>query len=128
VANRPLWRKGFDLVEGAAGRRLEDLVRTGGFAQALGLAARARADVAAAVERRTRGALHLFNLPAASDVTRLRRQVAALDHEVRRLTATLERSERAQRRQEEAGDAGGQPGRPGRARPSGRAAQRPPRT
>src|SRR4051794_18242757 len=90
----PLWRKGFDVVEGAAGRRLEDLVRTGGFAEALGLAARARAGLERAVERRTRRALHLFNLPAAGDVTQLRRQVAALDHEVRRLTAALERAER----------------------------------
>jgi len=134
-ADTSLLRKGFDVVEGAAGRRLEEFVRTGTFAEALGLATRARAGLEREVERRTRRALHVFNLPAASDVTRLRRQVASLDHEVRRLTAALERAQRADRRDEEAPDAGDRTQRGGaraggaaRPRPARRAPQRPPRS
>jgi hypothetical protein len=112
----PQWRKAFDLVEGAAGSRLEELARTGAFAQALGLATRARTMAGRTVEARSRRALHLFNLPAASDVTRLRRQVASLDREVRRLTATLEHERRVGRHDEEDADARDRTGGTGRAR------------
>jgi phage host-nuclease inhibitor protein Gam len=40
--------------------------------------------------------LHLFNLPARTDIQRLRRQVGALDREVRRLSAELDQQARQQ--------------------------------
>ena len=57
---------------------------------AFGDALTARAAAAAAatqheVERRTRRALHLVNLPTATDVRRLSEQVAALQRELREL-------------------------------------------
>jgi hypothetical protein len=40
--------------------------------------------------------LHLFNLPARADIQRLRRQVGAVDREVRRLSAELDQQARQQ--------------------------------
>ena len=110
--DKPLFWKAFDAAERAVGPRLEEAVRSGPFLDALGVAARVQARVRHDVERRSRRLLHLVNLPAASDVTHLRRQVAQLDRELRRLTAALERVE------EEHDD------RPG-PRPARRRAQRP---
>jgi cell division protein FtsB len=42
-------------------------------------------------ERQSARALHLLNLPAAADVRRLSRQVAALQREVRELSRERER-------------------------------------
>jgi hypothetical protein len=40
--------------------------------------------------------LHLFNLPARTDIQRLRRQVGAVDREVPRLSAELDQQARQQ--------------------------------
>jgi hypothetical protein len=144
AAGKPLWRRAFDAAEGPLGARLEELVRTGAFSEAIGLAARTRAGLQRALDSRTSRVWHLLNLPAASDVTRLRRQVAALDHELRRLTLELEHARRQAAagggerpnadRDEEAPDAGdpageraARPRRPAGPRPAGRRAQRAPR-
>jgi hypothetical protein len=86
-----VWRA-VDAAERAIAPRSEEAARSGPFLDVVGLAARAQARLRRDVERRSRGVWHLLNLPAASDVTRLRRQVAALDHELRRVSAALERT------------------------------------
>jgi hypothetical protein len=131
--DKPLLWKLFDTAEQAVAPRLEELVRTEGFAQALGLAARSQAAVRRGLEARSRRVWHLVNLPAGSDVAHLRRQIAQLDRELREVRRTLERAE-ARRSNEEDEDAptpgaGGAP-RARRAagpRPAGRRAQRAPR-
>ena len=91
--DKPLFWKAFDAAERTVGPRLEEAVRSGPFLEALGVAARVQSRVRSDVERRSRRLWHLVNLPAASDVAHLRRQVAQLDRELRRVTAALERTE-----------------------------------
>jgi hypothetical protein len=88
--DKPLWRQAFDTAERAVAPHLEQAVQTPAFAQALALAGHARAEARRWTERRTSALWHLVNLPAGSDVRRLREQVAALERQVRQLNAALE--------------------------------------
>ena len=91
-SGKPLLWKVFDAVEGAVAPRLEEAVRSDAFLGGLGLAARAQAAAKRTVEARARAIWHLVNLPAGSDVARLRREVAALDRELRRVSVSLDRA------------------------------------
>ncbi len=90
MAGKPLWRAGYDRVERAAAPPLERLVASPAFAEAVTAAMRLNSHIRRWAERRTRRLWHLANLPAGSDVARLHEQVASLDRQVRRLTASLE--------------------------------------
>jgi hypothetical protein len=87
--SKPAWRRLFDAVEGRAAPPIEKGVRTDVFNDAITVIYRTRRGVQRHVERQTRRALHMANLPAASDVTRLSAQVAALHRDVRALERTL---------------------------------------
>src|SRR4051812_24094332 len=89
---RPLWRQGFDAVDGAVGPRLTALVNSDGFAVAVGVATRTQSAVRRRTERATRRMLHLWNLPAGSDVTRILNEIGSLQQQVRDLTRELNRS------------------------------------
>ena len=88
---RSLLARGWKAVERELSPRADELVETSQFARAVGLItganSHARRQAAAGIGR----VWHLLNLPTASDVARLRRQVGALDHELRSLTLQLER-------------------------------------
>lgn len=92
-----LWKRAFDAGERAIGPRLEQGVQTPAFATAVGIVGGLRRTVDKALERRSRQLLHLANLPAATDVRRLRRQVADLDREIRLLRDLLEAQSRPDR-------------------------------
>ena len=81
MPDKALWRRAYDAVERPVGSRLEVAVQTDTFADAAGLMLRARAGIARQVERTTRHALHRVNLPAASDVARLREQIGELNRD-----------------------------------------------
>ena len=66
-------------------RPVEAAARSDAFGDALTLAWRLRGRAQREVEKQSRRALHLVNLPAATDVRRLSEQVAALRREVREL-------------------------------------------
>ena len=119
MADKPILRRAFDRVEGPLGSVLQDVAASGRFAEALGVATRARAELKRELERQTRRVWHLANLPAGSDVANLRRQVAALDRELRQVRRALEQAER--RRE---GERDG----PARSRQAGRRSQRTPRS
>ena len=84
-SNPPGWRKAFDAVERRVARPIESGVRTDAFNDVMTVVFRTRRGLQRAIERQMRHALHLANLPAATDVKRLSEQVAALHHEVRAL-------------------------------------------
>jgi polyhydroxyalkanoate synthesis regulator phasin len=84
-ADRPLWRRAFDAVDGRVGRSVEDVVRSDVFADAVSTALRLQRRAHREAERQTRRVLHTFNVPAATDVKRLSQQLAALQREVRAL-------------------------------------------
>lgn len=85
MAGKPLWRRAFDTVDRRIATPVEAATRSDVFGDALTLAWRLRGRAQRELERRTRSALHLVNLPAATDVQRLSEQVAALRREVREL-------------------------------------------
>jgi hypothetical protein len=116
----PLWRQAFDVAERAVTPRVEAVVRTDHFARGAALATQAQAFAWKQVENVTSRLWHVINLPAGSDVARLRAQIGALDREVRRLTLKLEQhsppgavtpvetpSDRGKSNSEESADAGG---------------------
>ncbi|WP_089303996.1 hypothetical protein [Geodermatophilus pulveris] len=86
----PLWRQAFDAVERRVTPQAEEFVRSETFAVGAALARRAVTAARGGVRGVTTGFWHLVDLPAASDVSRLRAQVGALDREVRRLALQLE--------------------------------------
>jgi hypothetical protein len=81
----PQWRRGFDLVEREAARKIAEVSASDAFAIAFGLTRRVRRQIAGQTERTSRHLLHVLNLPAGSDVTRLLGQIASLEREVRAL-------------------------------------------
>lgn len=87
MADRPRWRRAFDRAERAVGEPLEELTSTEGFAAALARIAALRRELRRRVRGVTASVLHLANLPAQSDVARLSRQLASLEHQVRELRA-----------------------------------------
>ncbi len=126
----PLWRQAFDAAERAVAPRAEELVRSEYFSLATALVRRAQTVAGRSVQGLSARAWHLVNLPAGSDISRLRAQIGALDREVRRLTVQLENERRRPRAAadatpEEPDADGAQPTSGPRPRPARRRAQRP---
>jgi hypothetical protein len=90
----PLWRQAYDAVDKAVTPKAEALVRTPGFALGAALTRRAQTMARGSARGLSARAWHLLNLPAGSDVSRLRAQIGALDREVRRLNLQLENERR----------------------------------
>jgi hypothetical protein len=118
VAQGPVWRSAFNAVEQVVSPRIEWLVKSEGFAVAVGLAQTVQRDMVRRSERISRRAWHLLNLPAGSDVNRLLAQMGSVQRQVRELEKRVE--DAAQGWPEEV-ILGGPPGRPdggSRAHPS----------
>ena len=122
MADRPAWRRVFDRAERAIGGPLEQMIDTRRFAKALVLTFRAQGIAYGLMERNTRMLLHLWNMPARTDIKRLNRQVAILATEVRRLAEDLERKEVAANRKPAARNGSAQKGAPARKPASGKPA------
>ena len=117
MSRLPLWRQVYDRIERAVAPRLEAGVRTGMFASTLATATKARAELnrrgsqlTGRLGRVSAGGLHLVNLPAADDVTRLRVEIRDLDRRVRDLTRQLDQAEREERADDRDGKSGGDAG------------------
>ena len=135
----PLWRQAFDAAERAVAPRAEDLVRSEYFSLATAVVRRARTVAGRSVQGLSARAWHLVNLPAGSDISRLRAQIGSLDREVRRLTIALEQERRRAAARagsprptttpttEDSDADGAQPADGARPRPARRRAQRPAR-
>ena len=112
---QPRWRQGFDAAERAVGPRLQTLVNDERFAIGVGLLTQAQRAIQQRTERQMRRTLHLFNLPAGSDVTRILNELGKLQREVRELSKQV-----ATVRKEVADAGGGGGDRPARPRAAGR--------
>ena len=88
------WRRAFDVVERNVSPRVESVVHSDEFAQMTALVTRVRRLAGKRANAIAASAWHLVNLPASTDVQRLRRQVGELDREVRRLSLQLDRDAR----------------------------------
>jgi hypothetical protein len=130
VSDAPLWRQAFDAVEQRVTPHADRLVRTPGFARGVTLLRRTQLLARDTVQGASARAWHLVNLPAGSDVARLRAQLGALDREVRRLNLQLENERRpsgSPTAEEESHAHPAQPADGPRPGPARRRAQRPPR-
>jgi hypothetical protein len=96
MTDKPKWRRTYDAVEGMAAPQLEALVRTDQFSHTTAVTARTRRLITDQVNGVAARFWHLLNLPAGTDIQRLRIQVGALDREVRRLSLELDRQARQQ--------------------------------
>ena len=85
------WRQAYNAVERNVSPRVEALVHTDEFARTTAVIARARRLAGNRVNAIAARVWHLMNLPASTDLQRLRIQVGALDREVRRLSLQLDR-------------------------------------
>jgi hypothetical protein len=94
MIDTPGWRRAFDAVERTVSPRVEALVHSDDFARMTAVIARSRRLAGSRANAITARVWHLMNLPASTDVRRLRMQVGALDREIRRLSVQLDRDSR----------------------------------
>jgi hypothetical protein len=80
------WLRAFKRVERTIGDPLERVAESPAAIEAMIRSSGLRRDVELRAERVLRFYLHLFNLPALSDVRRLSQQVAYLERRVRELS------------------------------------------
>ncbi|WP_448609883.1 hypothetical protein [Geodermatophilus sp. URMC 60] len=130
MSETPLWRQAFDAVERRVTPHADELVRSEAFTVGAALTRRAVTVARETARGATTRFWHLIDLPAGTDVSRLRAQVGALDREVRRLTLQLEAARRETERSrtpEESDADSAQPADGPRPRPARRRTQRPAR-
>lgn len=87
--DKPWLRQLYDSVERRITPPLEEFVRTDRYAELTAALGQLQGMVTGGVRGATTSFWHLLNLPAGTDVQRLRRQIGALDREVRRLRLEL---------------------------------------
>lgn len=89
-ANQPLWLKVVHRVERAVGEPVESAVRSDTYFDAVTVINRARRKAIGAVEGVSRRGLHLLNLPAGTDVRRMREQLSRMERRLEQLTDEVE--------------------------------------
>ena len=77
--SRPLWLKVVHKVERAIGEPVESAVHSDTYFDAIAGAMRLRRKAIGAVEGVSRRCLHLFNLPAGTDLRRVREQLSRME-------------------------------------------------
>lgn len=95
-ANQPLWLRAVLRVERAVGEPIEAAVRSETYFDLVSTTTRVRRKVGGAAEGVSRRCLHLLNLPAGSDIRRLRQQLARMERRLNELShdiADLDESE-----------------------------------
>lgn len=79
------WREIYDEWEKAVAPGLQQFTASDGFRDFMAASAKVTSALTAEFERASRRWLHFWNLPAATDVRKLRQQVAAVDRELKGL-------------------------------------------
>jgi hypothetical protein len=85
----PLWLKTVYRLERAIGGPIESAVHSNTYFDLVAQANRARARAGGAVEGVSRRGLHLLNLPAGTDIRRVREQLARMERRMNALTDEL---------------------------------------
>lgn len=93
----------YDAVERAVTPGVESAVRSGELATVGRLVHRTRRVIGSQIDAVCGRLLHLANLPTASDVRRLRRQLGEMDFELRQLRLELAARDRERASREAAG-------------------------
>ncbi len=79
------WREIYNEWEKAVAPGLQQFAASDGFRDFMAASAKVTSALTAEFERASRRWLHFWNLPAATDVRKLRQQVAAVDRELKGL-------------------------------------------
>ena len=90
--DQPLWLQLILRFERAIGVPVESAVRSDAYFDLVAHANRMRARLTELTEGLTQEWLHLFNLPAASDVRRLREQLGRVERQLGELAKDMDRS------------------------------------
>jgi hypothetical protein len=87
--SKPLWLRAVHRVERTVGGPVEAAVRSETYFDAVARVTRTRRSVTGAVEGVSRRCLHLANLPAGTDVRRLREQLSRMERRLNRVSEQL---------------------------------------
>jgi hypothetical protein len=88
-SNQPLWLRAVYRLERAVGAPIESAVRSDTYFDIVAVVTRASAKTRRTAEGASRRALHLVNLPAGSDVRRLREQLSRMERRLNELTEEI---------------------------------------
>ena len=86
----PLWLQAVYRVERAIGGPIESAVHSDTYFDVVAQASRARAKAVGAVEGVSRRGLHLLNLPAGTDIRRVREQLSRMERRINQLSERVE--------------------------------------
>lgn len=86
------WRRAFNAWEKAVAPGLEDFTASREFRDTMAVVTKLNAAARRQAERNTRMWLHALNLPTATDVRKLRRQLSSLEKEVAGLRKAAEKA------------------------------------
>jgi hypothetical protein len=84
--SQPLWLRAVYRLERAIGEPIEAAVRSDTYFDVVAHAMRARSSAVGAAEGISRRCLHLLNLPAGTDVRRVREQLARMERRLQTLS------------------------------------------
>src|ERR1700761_8413141 len=87
--DQPLWRGAVLRVGRALGQPVESVVRSETYFDLITKTTRVRRKAGGAAEGLSRRALHLLNLPAGSDIRRVRQQLARLERQIDHLSGEV---------------------------------------
>lgn len=90
MTDKPQWRRSYDAVERLVAPSAEALVHSAEFTQVTAALFGVRRALGSHASGLAARVWHLVNLPAGTDVHRLRKQIGALDRDIRRLSLQLE--------------------------------------
>lgn len=90
-------RRLYDAVDRELAPRIKRLMQDEGFLAQSGTAMQLRRKLRERLDKTAARFWHRFNLPAGTDVQRLRQQVGEMDRELRRLRLQLEREQKQQK-------------------------------
>jgi hypothetical protein len=91
----PLWLQAIHRFERAIGIPVESAVRSDAYFDFVTQANRARARLTRTFEQMSEEWLHRFNLPAGTDIRRLREQLARVERQLNRVAKDLADREKA---------------------------------
>jgi hypothetical protein len=111
------WLEWIQRWERAIGEPVESFVRSDAYFDLMTQFTRARSKATRTFEGAWEQWLHLFNMPAATDVRRLREQLSRLERQVNRIAKDLQDREEAAREAQAALDEKPKPRAAGRAKP-----------
>jgi hypothetical protein len=81
-SNQPLWLRAVLRLERAVGEPVESAVRSNAYYTVVSVGSRATAKAKRTAEDVSRRYLHMLNLPAGSDVSRLREQLTRMERQL----------------------------------------------